>query len=267
MITKRRIFEIVEVAKPGDRASRAFDIFILSLIALNVVVVMAETVSPMYEWSPRSFHAFEVFSILVFTIEYLLRIWSCTTSERFSQPVMGRLRFAVNPLLLIDLVAILPFYLPFTSLDLRFLRTVRLVRFFRVAKLLRYSNALRVLTRVFWSKKEELGIAVSILGVLLVLASSLMYYAEGAAQPEKFSSIPASMWWAIATLTTVGYGDTVPITILGKLLGSVIAVLGIAIFALPTAILSGGFAEELRNQKHEQTECPHCGAKIGARTD
>ncbi|MFQ5850274.1 MAG: ion transporter [Candidatus Binatia bacterium] len=263
MMAKRRIYEIVEVARPGDKASRVFDLFILSLIALNVVALMAETVKPIFQWSPRSFEMFEIISIAVFTVEYLLRIWSCTASERFSFPLMGRLRFALTPLALIDLFAILPFYLPFLGIDLRFLRSVRLARLFRLAKLWRYSQAMRILVRVCGSKRDELAVAVSILGLLLILASSLMYYTESEAQPEAFSSIPAAMWWAIVTLTTVGYGDTYPITPFGKMLGALITVLGIGILALPTAILSAGFVEELRSSTKEAKRCPHCGKEIG----
>jgi len=262
MISKKRVYEIVEVARPDDKTSSLFDTVIVSLIALNTVAVMAESVKAIHQWSPRSFEIFEVFSVAIFTIEYILRIWSCTESDRFSHPLWGRLRFALTPLALVDVFAVLPFYLFVFGADLRFLRAVRLMRLFRLAKLWRYSQALKILAGVCQRKKAEIGVTVSILGLLLILASALMYFAERDPQPEVFSSIPAAMWWAIATLTTVGYGDTYPITPIGKVIGSVIAILGIGIFAFPTAFLSVGFLEELGSAKREMERCPHCGREI-----
>ncbi len=179
-------------------------------------------------------------------------------SPDFSAPIVGRLRLAVTPLALVDLFAILPFYLPFVGLDLRFIRIVRLLRFFHVAKLARYSTALRTLQTVLKAKKQELLVCLSLAAILLVLASSLMYYVE----PKRFSSIPAAMWWGVATLTTVGYGDTFPVTALGRLLGWVVAILGIGMFALPTAILGGGFVEQLRKPGRTVKFCPHCGREM-----
>jgi voltage-gated potassium channel len=162
---------------------------------------------------------------------------------------------------LIDLVAILPFYLPFARMDLRSMRVVRVMRIFRLAKLGRYSESLQTLQRVFKAKKEQLADTVFILLVLLVMASSLMYFAENHVQPDKFSSIPAAMWWAVSTLTTVGYGDVYPFTTAGKIIASVIAVLGIGMFALPTGILGAGFVEE-REQRKRHLRCPHCGKEF-----
>ena len=259
---KKRVWEILDVAKPGDRASRAFDLFILSLIGLNVVALVLGTVRPVYEVAPALFNGFELFSVAVFTVEYLLRVWSCTASPRFSSPLRGRLRFAVTPLALIDLCAILPFYLPFLGIDLRFVRAVRLTRLFRVMKVARYSEAIRTFGRVFAAKKEELLISVFVMSLLLLFASSVAYFAENEAQPNKFSSIPAAMWWAVSTLTTVGYGDVCPVTALGKVVAAIVAVLGIGMFALPTAILGAGFVEELQSRKRRQTVCPHCGRDL-----
>ncbi len=261
---RKRTWEILDVAKQGDRASRAFDIFILSLIALNVVALVLETVRPVYARAPRLFDGFEVFSVVAFTVEYVLRIWSCTVLERFASPVRGRLRFAVTPMALVDLFAILPFYLPFLGVDLRFVRAVRLTRLLRVMKLTRYSEALRAFGRVFKAKKEELLVAAFVMFLLLLFAASLMYFAENDAQPEHFSSIPAAMWWGVATLTTVGYGDVCPVTTLGKVIAAIVSVLGIAMFALPTGILGAGFVEELRARSRLARKCPHCGKHLDA---
>lgn len=243
---KSRIFEILEIASTGDLLSRTFDIFIMTLISLNVLAVILETVKSLSFHYRLLFHTFEVFSVSVFTIEYVLRLWTCTANNRFKSPVKGRVRFGMTPLALVDLMAILPFYLPMViALDLRFIRAVRLFRLFRLFKMGRYSESLKTLGNVLKEKKEELLITVFVVFILLVVASSLMYFVENEAQPEVFSSIPAAMWWGVATLTTVGYGDICPITPIGKLLGATIAIMGIGMFALPAGILGSGFVEEM----------------------
>ncbi len=262
MRMRKRVHEILDIARPGDTVSKVFDILILILIALNVVALILSSVQDIRRVSPRFFLVFEVVSVTVFTAEYALRLWSCVEAERFRLPVRGRLRFARTPLAIIDLLAILPFYLPFTGLDLRFLRAVRMTRIFRVAKVGRYSQSVRLLKAVADARKEQLICTMFILLILLVMASSMMYFAENPSQPEAFSSIPASMWWAVMTLTTVGYGDVSPATTLGKVMASIIAVLGIGMFALPTGILGAGFVEELERNK-KPTTCPHCGERIG----
>ncbi|MCI0486018.1 MAG: ion transporter, partial [Blastocatellia bacterium] len=190
-------------------------------------------------------------------------LWSCTTDKSFERPIAGRIRFALTPLALIDLVAILPFYLPMIfALDLRFVRILRLFRVLRLFKMARYSESLKTLGNVLKLKKEELVVSLLVLSILLVFASSLIYYAENESQPEVFSSIPAAMWWGIATLTTVGYGDIYPVTPAGKILGAIIAVLGIGMFALPAGVLASGFAEEIQKRRREKNLCPHCGNDI-----
>jgi voltage-gated potassium channel len=260
---KDRIFEILETAPAGDLPSRAFDIFLITLISLNVIAVILETVRSISSQFSHLFTIFEIFSVGVFTIEYLLRLWTCTSDPNFSSPIKGRTRFALTPLVLADLLAILPFYVPMViPLDLRFVRAVRLLRLFRLFKMGRYSESLKTLGSVFKLKKEKLLITVFVVFILLVIASSLMYFVENGAQPESFSSIPAAMWWAVATLTTVGYGDVYPITPLGKLLGAIIALLGIGLFALPAGILASGLVEMIHSMRGGPKICPHCGKEI-----
>lgn len=262
MLTKRRIYEIVEKAEPGDWPSWIFDACILTLIVLNVAALCAETVESVQRAAPRLFRGFEIVSVVVFTLEYVLRLWSVTSSARYRHPVWGRVRFALTLLAVIDLLAVLPFYLPFLGLDLRFVRSLRLFRLMRVAKFTRYSRALHRFARVFAAKKEELTITVSVLVLLLLFSSAMMYWAERDEPDTAFTSIPAAMWWAVATLTTVGYGDVYPTTAVGKIIASVIAVLGIGLFALPTGILGAGFVEELREERTGPRTCPHCGKTI-----
>lgn len=260
---KKRLYEILETASEDDSVSRVFDIFIITLISLNVLAVVLETVESLAIQFSRFFTLFEIGSIVVFTVEYVLRLWVCTANKEFSAPVTGRIRFILKPMALIDLVAILPFYLPVMfPLDPRFMRALRLFRLFRLFKMGRYSESLQTLGNVMKSKKEEMVVTFFVISLLLVFASSTIYYVEHDAQPEAFSSIPAAMWWGVAALTTVGYGDVYPITPIGKFLGAVIALLGIGMFALPAGILASGFAEELQKKSGGKRICPHCGKNI-----
>ena len=261
MGAKLRIHEILSVARAGDRVSRVFDVGIVVLIVLNVAAVVVESVASAARAYGGWLWWFEVFSVGIFSVEYGLRVWACTEEAGYRGSIRGRLRYMVTPMALVDLWAVLPFYLPFLGVDLRFLRALRLFRILRVAKLGRYSAALQRLVEAFRRKKEELTNTVFILAMLLVVASSVMYYAEHAAQPEVFSSIPAAMWWGICTLSTVGYGDMYPVTVVGKVVGSVIAVLGIGMFALPTAIIGAGFLE-VRERERGAGICPHCGRDL-----
>ena len=249
ILNRKRTYEIMEVAAAGDTVSRAFDLFILSLISLNVFMLVFETVQSVYDLCPLCFNYFEIFSIIVFSVEYLLRIWCCVENPKFSGPLKGRIKYAFSFMGLVDLLAILPFYLPFTGADYRILRAVRLFRIIRIFKLARYSIALGSLQHVLVKRKEELISVLLVLFLLLLVASSMMYFAEKDVQPEAFSSIPGTMWWGIVTLTTVGYGDVYPVTVFGKMLSAVIAILGIGMFALPAGIIGASFLEELEERK------------------
>jgi voltage-gated potassium channel len=237
----------------------------LTLISLNVLAVMLETVPSIAAQYGPSLHLFDLFSVGIFTVEYGLRLWTANLHEGYTRPVLGRIRYSLTPLALVDLFAILPFYIPFLiPLDLRFIRILRLLRIGRVLKMGRYSESIKTFERVFNRKKEELAMSLFIILIMLVLSSSVMYIAENAAQPDKFGSIPEAMWWGIITLATVGYGDVYPVTLLGKVMGGVVALLGVAVYALPTGILAAGFAEELYAKKEpkEVTICPHCGKEL-----
>jgi voltage-gated potassium channel len=262
-LVRARTHEILEKASEHDRASKVFDIFITILISLNIIAVIFETVKSLASEYMAFFMVFEVFSVSVFSLEYLLRLWACTHESPSKHPIKTRFRFALRPLSLVDLIAILPFYLPMIiPLDLRFVRVLRLLRLLRLFKLGRYSDSLKALGNVFKEKKEELLITGFALTITLIFASSLMYFVENAVQPQAFSSIPAAMWWGIATLTTVGYGDIYPVTALGKLMGAVIAILGVGMFALPAGILSSGFAQEIQKSRNKDRFCKHCGNRL-----
>ncbi|MXY44500.1 MAG: ion transporter [Dehalococcoidia bacterium] len=261
---KQRLHGVLE---RSDGGFSWFDIFIIVLICLNVVALIVETVDEIHDISPLAFRLFDTISVAIFTVEYVLRLWSCTAEEKYGHPVWGRLRFALTPVLFIDLLAILPFYValmaPVGLLDLRILRFLRAVRLLaRIARLSRYSSGLRTSVGVIHAKRAELITVIVFLSILLLMASSLMYFAETEAQPDKFANIPQSMWWSIITLTTVGYGDAVPVTVTGRFLAGVIAILGIGLFALPAGILGSGFMDEMNRRRQGPTLCPHCQKEI-----
>jgi voltage-gated potassium channel len=238
-------------------------LFLLNLILLNLVAVILETVPDLASRYGVAFDVFEAVSVAIFSVEYLLRLWSCTSNPKYRHPILGRIRFALTPLALVDLIAIAPAYVPGdVFLDLRYVRVVRLVRLLRVLKMARYSQTLRTFSNVVGARAWDLGLIGFFLVVLLIVASITMYFAEHDAQPEVFSSVPAAMWWAVVTLTTVGYGDIYPVTPLGKLFGSIIALLGIGFFALPAGLLAAGFAEEIHREREGKKCCPHCGKEL-----
>lgn len=261
---KKKIYEILEPTG-GERSSigRFFDIFILSLIFLNILAVVLSTVQSLSKQFHSYFFYFEFFSVIVFTVEYILRIWSCNVDKKYQHPFTGRVKFSLRPIVLVDLLAILPFYLPMIiPLDLRFIRAIRLLRLFRLFKMGRYSKSLNVLKDVIRNKKEELVLIIFVVLIMLIIFSSLMYFVEKDVQPEAFASIPHAMWWGIITLTTVGYGDVYPITVIGKLLAALISFLGIGMFALPAGILGSGLIEAVQKRDDKFTNKDHENKKL-----
>jgi voltage-gated potassium channel len=258
---KQRVYRIQEGEQ--SRWGRVLGFVLLNLILLNLVAVILETVPALADQYGAAFAMFEAASVAIFTVEYLLRLWSCTSSPKYRHPVLGRIRFALTPLALVDLIAIAPAYVSGdVFLDLRYVRVVRLVRLLRVLKMARYSRTLRTFSNVVGARAWDLGLIGFFLVVLLIVASITMYFAEHEAQPAVFSSVPAAMWWGVVTLTTVGYGDIYPVTPLGKLFGSVIALIGIGFFALPAGLLAAGFAEEIHRERESKKCCPHCGKEL-----
>ena len=234
------------------------EVFFIVLIVANVLIVILETVQGINLQFSKLFWTIEIVSLGVFTVEYCLRLWCCTAEDRYSAPIKGRILYIITPLALIDLAAILPTYLSLLFLpigvDFLFLRALRLFRVLRVFKLGHYSDSLATIKRVVAVKSGELFIVAFTAVIVLIVASSAMYYVEFASHSSTFTSIPDAMWWGVETLTTVGYGDMVPVTPVGKAMGAVIAVMGIALFALPAGILGSGFYEEF--QKRREKDAP-----------
>lgn len=256
-----------DLCEPDDAATpleRRLHGLLVLLILGNVAAVVVGSMDSVAGRYGAWLHRFEVFSVLVFTIEYLARLWSCTADARYAHPVGGRLKYLCSPMALVDLAAILPFYLAFTQLDLRVIRAFRLMRLFRMAKFGRYSEASNVLLHVLRNKREELFLSLGVLLALTTVFATLMFMVESEAQPDKFPDIPHAMWWAVVTITTVGYGDVFPITPLGKLVGAITALLGLLMIALPTGVFGAACVEELNNRRKPKGNrcCPHCGKGV-----
>lgn len=265
------VYFLLESPANHNRARKFIIYFIAAMILLNVAVVILETVEPLYIKYEGFFSAIDLVCVIVFTIEYSLRVWCCVKDPRYASPVRGRIRYMLTPYALVDLVALTPFYLPLIiPVEFRLLRMLRLLRIFRVLRLGRYSSAFETFATVLRAKKEELVITVVMALIVLVIASSGMYLMEREAQPETFASIPDAMWWAVVTLATVGYGDTYPVTAMGKVLAGIVALSAIGLFALPAGIVASGFAESVGKNCHSPSDeplvCPKCGARIDPKT-
>ena len=225
------------------------DIFLLCLISLNILSVILETVETLYNDYKLIFQYFEFFSVTIFTFEYIARLWSCVDENNLKETnLKKRISYVLSFSAIVDLLAILPslIALIYPTIDLRFIRALRIIR---LLKFSRYSNSINSLLSVIWNQRRSFGAAYFILFIALIISSSGMYLVEKNVQPEKFGSIPQAMWWAIVTLTSVGYGDVTPITSLGKIFGSVIIILGILTVALPSGILAAAFTDFTRKNK------------------
>lgn len=246
-------------------SNSCFQKFIYALIILNVGSLILASYKEIYKPYELFFEYFEFFSVVIFSLEYVLRFWTADLNSGENSALSKRLKFSFSSFGLIDLVSILPFYLPlFFPFDLRIIRILRLFRLLRILKLGRLSKSLQTITNVLKESKSELSITIFVAFILMILSSTLMYYVENEAQPDKFENIGQSLWWSVATLTTVGYGDIYPITGLGKILSSVIALIGIGFVALPTGIISSAFINRMQREKETQKECecPKCGTRF-----
>ena len=245
---RRKIYEILQPDDGASVLSRTFDWLITSLIFLSVVIVFATTFDlPLRVM--RILLILESLASIVFTVEYVLRIVTADFLYPRSGAIVSRVKYITSVMAIIDLAAILPFWLPmFLPGTMLGLRGFRLFRLLRIFKLNRYSDAMKSLGEVIASKKRELFGSVFIVFIIMLISSLLMYSAEHDAQPDVFRNAFSGLWWAVATLTTVGYGDIYPVTALGRLVGTVIAFSGLAAVAIPTGIISSGLMEHYYSQ-------------------
>jgi voltage-gated potassium channel len=247
------IYALLEEGELSSALHRIAEAFLITLIVANVAAVALETIPSVYARWHGVFSGFEKFSVGAYTVEYLLRIWASMEDPRVAArgPVQGRIAFAIRPLMIIDFLAFAPSYLSFIfPIDLRVLRIFRL---FRLVKLARYSQALPALLGVLYAERSALFASAILLISTMFVAGEVMHITEGMVQPKTLGTLPDAMYWAITTLTTVGYGDITPITPLGKFVAGVTMVLGLALFALPIGIIANGFVHGLNKRRFAVT--------------
>jgi voltage-gated potassium channel len=243
---RRRLSSLFDDDAPQTRTVRIFNALLATLIVVNVAAVIMESVESIRARYAAVFAAIEAGATAIFAVEYVLRVWTAVdlSSGRFRQPFWGRLSYMRGFFPLIDLIAVLPAVLG--VLDAGDFRVLRLLRLLRMLKLTRHSTVFGLLWAVLVEEAQAIGALVFVIGLTLTVSGALMYMIEGAAQPRVFTSIPAGMWWAIETITTVGYGDMVPVTVAGRILGGAISVIGIGTLALFSGLLSVGFLNQLK---------------------
>ena len=295
MTFKQKVYRLIDDDNVEDYwLNSRISTIIMALIVLSIVAVVIESDAVISANYHSLFLYFEIIAVFVFTLEYLARIYTASLAYPHLSRSKAIWKCITSPMAIVDFLAILPFYIELVlsilplifpsmhestgMLDLRFIRVLRLMRLLRIFKLNRYNSSMKLIGDVMKEEKEKLFITIFMTGILLVLSSALVFTVEHDSQPDQFPNIYSSMWWAIATLTTVGYGDVYPVTPLGKILSGVIALLGIGLVALPTGILSGSFVQAINEEKtkkkalaeadEEDNEtvhthrCPHCGGAL-----
>lgn len=273
--SKSRVYEILESRVFEHPLGKAIAAVLSLLIFFNVIAAVLETDTAIFTAYGHLLDTFAIFSVMVFTVEYVLRVWCCTENPVYAHPVLGRLKYMRTPMAIIDLLVILPLLLsPFLVAYRWVYAFIRFSRIFWILKIGHYSNSIKTLGRVISAKRGEMFIAFFVMLVLLILGSAFIYFAEHEAQPQKFSSVLASLWWGVETMATIGYGDMVPVTPAGKVIASIVALIGVGLFALPAGFLASGFIEEVNRRKEEQDRecqqqesstsrtCPHCGKEL-----
>jgi voltage-gated potassium channel len=268
LLLRKRLAAIFEDDDPRNQWTRLFNWSLAILIVANVSGIVLESVESIRREFSAELEVFERCATAVFAVEYLLRVWASVDfhNARYRPPFVGRLRYMASFFALVDLVAVLPAIIG--VLGAADLRVLRLLRLLRMLKLIRHSTTFGLLAAVLREEARSIGALLFILVLTVAISGSLMYLFEGDAQPAVFSSIPASMWWAIETLTTVGYGDMVPTTLAGRLLGGVVSIVGIGTLALFSGLITVGFLDQLKHHR-EQTSAtlaadPHGPARLPA---
>lgn len=262
--TKKQVFILLHPTEGDSRWDKIINGFLITLILLNIIAVMLETEASIYVANKKLFDYFDLISVILFSIEYILRVWSCTHEKRYKHWLWGRLKYMITWGAIIDLLAILPFYMHrIFTIDLRVLRILRLLRLLRIFQLTGYMKSAKVISNVFRNHVQDLLLSFVLASGLIIISSCIIYFAEHPSQPEVFNSIPDTLWFSVVTLTTIGYGDMIPVTVIGKLLSGLIALTGVALFALPAGIITAGFIQEMRKvRKPKMLNCPHCGKPL-----
>jgi voltage-gated potassium channel len=251
---RQHVHETLEAGRVETPIGRIVDIALIVLISLNVIAVIMESVPSFHQDYEQSFLIFEICSVSIFAVEYVLRVWSVPeqTDLDANRGFISRVRYMLTPMALLDLIVILPFFLGFFfQMDLRVLRVLRLFRVFRLS---RYSSSMSVLVHVLKEESANIGAAMFVLMMMIILAANIVYLAEHDAQPEAFGTIPDALWWAVITMTTIGYGDVIPVTVIGRVCGAGIGILSVGMVALPAGILASGFNDALHRRRQQFKE-------------
>lgn len=265
-IIEHRIYNLIREDDVNTFHADLVDGFLMILVITSVVVAFLST----FELSANVVQLLgilETIFVILFTVEYALRMWTSELMYPKFPAWKARLRYAISPMAIIDLLSILPFYLPLTGMSVGILKSIRLVRVLRIFKINRYTSALTLIGRVLKTRATQLLSSILVIFVLIFIAAMLMYDVEHKAQPEVFNNALSAMWWAMSTITTVGYGDIYPITSFGRVISGFITFLGIGLTAIPTGIISAGFIEQskiIKTNKHVQSQdvCPCCGVPL-----
>ena len=247
-MSKYRLFEILEVGKGSDITSKICDNFLVLLVIGSIFAVILGSVPEIDAEFSEEFRWFEIITVLIFTVEYLLRLW--VAPLKYKQSRRPKIKYIFSFYGIVDLAAILPFYVSLFGfgVDLRVLRAARLLR---ILKISHYNTALQDLALAIYDERKSFVSAIYIFTVTLLITSSLIFFAENSKQPEDFRSIPDAIWWSLITLTTVGYGDVSPITPVGKIIGAITALLGVCTVALLTGIVGNAFSAQLSRKRSE----------------
>lgn len=263
---KIRVYNLIREDDENDIMSTIIDWFIILLITLNTLFIIVD-ISKIPEWARVWSPYIESASVVIFTIEYILRVWTSTLIRPNLEPSKARAKYVFSFMAMVDLFSVLPFYLPFVlPSNLQIIRTLRLMRMLRLLKLNRYTDALKIIARVFKKKSHQLISSVIIIMLITLISSVLVYNIEKEVQPEVFDNVFSGMWWAIITVTSIGYGDMYPITPMGKLISAIVGIVGIISVAILTGVISAGFIDVANSKKEKKEDkkhfCPYCGKKI-----
>lgn len=287
-MNRKRAFTIIQVGNLSDFPSRAYDISLVFAVAVNIFIAIFDTF-PQAEPYEKIIWAVECVTVIFFAIDYVLRIWTADYLYETMSPAKARLKFIFSWAGLVDLLSCLPFLAASGGGTLRMFRIIRILRVFRIHY---YADPLRVIGDVIKKKQGQLLSSIFIVFILMIASSLMMYNLEHEAQPEAFANAFSGFWWAANTLLTVGYGDIVPVTLAGKICGTLLTFLGVGIVAIPTGILSAGFMEQVsivrekavvegvirdtafaeeevlaeidekEKEKEEYSYCPYCGKRL-----
>ena len=248
--TKHRVFEIIQIGNRSDTVSRAFDYLIMTLIIANIAAMFLDTFEQFRSWH-GVFRFIEIFTVSVFIVEYILRLWTAVYLYPERTPTAAALRFVRSFDGIVDLLTILPVFFLSGMVVFRMMRVVRILRLFKINA---NFDSFNVITSVLYEKRRQLISSIFIILILMLAASLSMYSAEHEAQPDQFKNAFSGIWWSVSTLLTVGYGDIYPITLAGRIMAIIITFLGVGVVAIPTGIISAGFVEqytELSNNTDE----------------